>query len=71
MERKIGKPLTRLLRLALLAALVALVVVLTAAAGPPRDCTHGASSVGPAVLIKGHLAHQRSDLTPRTDPCLP
>ena len=59
----------RLIRLALLGALAALVLVLTAAAPPPA-CHEGASSLGPAVLVNGHLNRQQSDLTPETDACL-
>ena len=61
---------TRLLRLALFGVAVALVLAVTAAAGPSRDCTHGTSSVGPAVLINGHLMHTQSDLTPHGDACV-
>jgi hypothetical protein len=61
----------RLLRPVLLAALVAVVVVVTAAAGAPHTCTHGASSIGPAVLNHNHLARGQSNLTPHTEVCLP
>jgi hypothetical protein len=67
-ERDMRMP-TRLLRLALFVAAVALVLAVTAAAGPPRDCTHGTSSVGPAVLVNGHLVHNESDLTPHAKAC--
>jgi len=68
-NRRGGRGATRLVQLALLGILLALVLVVTAAAAPPA-CTQGASSVGPAVLIDGHLVRQRSDLTPHTVPCL-
>jgi hypothetical protein len=67
-ERDMRMP-TRLLRLALLGVAVALVLAVAAAAGPSRDCTHGTSSVGPAVLINGHLVHDQSDLTPHGKAC--
>ncbi len=61
--------MARMIHLALLGALVAVVLVVPAAAGPVA-CTHGASSVGPAVLINGRLARQQSDLRPHTAVCL-
>jgi len=67
--RRGGRGTTRLIQLALLGVLVAMVLVMTAAATPPA-CTEGASSVGPAVLINGHLDRPRSDLRPHTDLCL-
>jgi hypothetical protein len=60
--------MTRLIDLALLGAVVAVVVAVTAAAAP-RACTHGTSSIGPAVLINGHLVRPQSDLTPHTATC--
>lgn len=60
----------RLFRLALLAALIAVVVVATAAAIPPA-CTGGISSVGPAVLVHGHLDRGKSDLEPHRRACVP
>lgn len=68
-ERNLRMP-TRLLRLALLGVAVALVLAVTAAAGPSRECIQGASSVGPAVLINGHLVRDRSDLTPQAEACV-
>jgi hypothetical protein len=63
------KTVTRRMLLVLLAALAAVVVAVTAAAAPPA-CTHGVSSVGPAVFVNGHLANDQSDLTPHTEACL-
>jgi hypothetical protein len=60
----------RLVWLALLAALIAVVVAATAAGDRPH-CTHGVSSVGPVVLVHGHLDRRRSELTPHTQTCLP
>lgn len=68
-KRKTRRPFTRLVRLALLAVLVGIVVVTTAAAGPSA-CSHGASSVGPVVLINGQLANDKTNLTPYTEACL-
>jgi len=53
----------RLIQLALVGVLVMVAVAVTAAAAP-ANCSQGASSVGPAVLINGHLARGQSDLTP-------
>ncbi len=62
--------MARLIRFALLGALVvAIGIAVTAAAATP-PCAHGASSVGPVVLVNGHLAQQRSDLTPHATACL-
>jgi hypothetical protein len=43
---------------------------LAGASGPSATpaCTHGASSVGPVALVKGHLT---GDTTPDTEVCLP
>jgi len=67
--RRGGRGPARPIRFALLGVLLALVLVVTAAAAPPA-CTRGASSVGAAVLIDGHLVRRRSDLTPHTVLCL-
>jgi hypothetical protein len=56
--------------LAALAALIAVVVVANAAASP-RACTGGISSVGPAVLIHGHLDRGKSALEPHVRACVP
>ena len=61
--------MARLIQLALCGVLVAVVVVVTASAAPVR-CTHATSSIGPAVLIDGHLARGQSDLTPHTAACI-
>lgn len=58
------------MRLALLGALLAVVFVVTGAGPAAPTCDEGTSSVGPAVLIDGHLDRQQSDLTPRSDACL-
>lgn len=61
----------RLLRLGLLAAvLVGIVFVTSAAAAAPSLCTHGASSIGPAVLIHSRLVKSQSDV-PHIEGCLP
>lgn len=64
-----GSLVARFVGLGLLAA-AAVFCVASVAAAPVR-CTHGVSSVGPAVLINGHLARVQSDLSPHTQPCLP
>ena len=62
--------MARLFRLTLLGAALAAVVLVTAAADSPGNCVHGVSSVGPAVLVHGHLSRGRSNLTPQTETCL-
>lgn len=54
------------LRIALLAVLCVLGLPVSAAGDAPT-CTHGVSSVGPVVLVHGHL---RGDTTPHTEACL-
>jgi hypothetical protein len=61
----------RLFRLALLAAILVAVAFVTSASGARSTCTSGASSIGPAVVVNGQLAAAQSDLTPRTEACLP
>jgi hypothetical protein len=68
-EGKTRTLISGLVRLALVAVLIGILFVATAAAGP-SSCTHGASSVGPAVLVNGRLATDRSDLSAHTQACL-
>ena len=63
--------MAKLFRLGLLAAILVAIVFVTPAAGAPSPCMHGSSSVGPAVLLHGHLAKRQSDLVPHADACLP
>jgi hypothetical protein len=60
----------RLFRVALCAAVLVAVVVVTAADGASTGCSYGVSSVGPVVVVAGHLAADRSDLTPQTEACV-
>jgi hypothetical protein len=55
---------------AVLGAPIAVLLVATPAAGGPA-CTSGASSVGPAVLVHGHLDRDKSDLDPHLRACVP
>lgn len=61
----------RLLRLGLLAAVLVGIVFVTSAAAAPSLCTHGTSSIGPAVLIHSRLVKSQSDLVPHSEVCLP
>lgn len=61
----------RVFRLALMAATMVAVVLVTSASAARSTCTSGASSIGPAVLVNGQLDAAQSDLTPRTEACLP
>jgi hypothetical protein len=61
----------KLLRLGPLAAVLTGIVFVTSAAAAPSLCTHGASSIGPAVLIHNRLAKSQSDLVPHVEGCLP
>jgi hypothetical protein len=63
--------MVRLVRLALLAVFIAATALVTTAAAGPPACTHGVSSVGPAVVVNGHLARNQSDLTPHAESCVP
>jgi hypothetical protein len=58
----------RLIHLAVVGGLVAALVTVTATAAP-STCTHGTSSIGPVVLVHGHLAGHRSGLIPQTSGC--
>jgi hypothetical protein len=69
-ERTARRRFRRLVPLALLVVLLGVVFVAGASAGP-SDCSRGVSSVGPVVLIHGHLAGQKSDLRPRAEACIP
>jgi Zn-dependent protease len=66
-----GVTLARLLPLGLLAAVLVAIVFVTSAASAPSPCTHGSSSIGPAVLIHNQLAKNQSNLVPHTEACLP
>lgn len=59
-----------LVRLVPLVAVLVAIVFVSSAAGSPRRCTHGVSSVGPAVLIHDHLDRSKSNLLPHTEACL-
>jgi hypothetical protein len=54
------------IHLALAAVLGAFILTAGAAGDVPR-CTHGVSSIGPVVLVRGHLT---GDTTPHTQACL-
>ena len=59
----------RLILLALVGGLVAAVLAVTSTAAR-STCTHGASSIGPIVLVHGHLAKRQSSMTPHSSACL-
>ena len=68
--------MTRLPRIAPLAVVIAVVVTTPAVAkrppaAPEPPCAQGVSSIGPAVLIDGHLQPDLSDLTAHVEACLP